>query len=212
MTDERTNMVLVSADLRFELDGVLADMDVGREFGAVCRATIVRVRDALTPGASNAEGQALAEVETPASRERPAPSAPSKSNGGFLCVGECQHYINEHGLAERALRASAGERERADELGRDLSAAVEDTNVEARKLVRAFGELTAERERAERWKQEASIWRADLTRLQAEVEGLREALGAFLQLHTNAPGFVRAFTLACAQAKTALKGEGEGNG
>ena len=207
MTDERTNMVLVSADLRFELDGVLADMDVGREFGAVCRATIVRVRDALTPGASNAEGQALAEVETPASRERPAPSAPSKSNGGFLCVGECQHYINEHGLAERALRASAGERERADELGRDLSAAVEDTNVEARKLVRAFGELTAERERAERWKQEASIWRADLTRLQAEVEGLREALGAFLQLHTNAPGFVRAFTLACAQAKTALKGE-----
>ena len=168
-------MIQVSADLRFELDGVLADMDVGREFGAVCRATIVRVRDALTPGASNAEGQARrAEVETPASRERPAPSAPSKSNGGFLCVGECQHYINEHGLAERALRASAGERERADELGRDLSAAVEDTNVEARKLVRAFGELTAERERAERWKQEASIWRADLTRLQAEVERLRE--------------------------------------
>jgi len=188
-------MIQVSADLRFELDGVLADMDVGREFGAVCRATIVRVRDALTPGASNAEGQALAEVETPASRERPAPSAPSKSNGGFLCVGECQHYINEHGLAERALRASAGERERADELGRDLSAAVEDTNVEARKLVRAFGELTAERERADSWEAAAASHReraekaeaalnvavalADqryslLKGFQAEIEGLRE--------------------------------------
>ena len=47
-------MVLVSADLRFELDGVLADMDVGREFGAVCRATIVRVRDALTPAGAGA--------------------------------------------------------------------------------------------------------------------------------------------------------------
>ena len=212
-------MVLVSADLRFELDGVLADMDVGREFGAVCRATIVRVRDALTPGASNAEGQEHTSGQPETASPVLSAPPPIAAIVFHLANGKQEAVLQRHTpqhtklFTESALTAESRRANNAETAASQLAKMMA-IEIAKREVI-----ITAERERAE--KAEAAlnvaVALADqryslLKGFQAEVEGLREALGAFLQLHTNAPGFVRAFTLACAQAKTALKGEENPNG
>ena len=145
-------MVLVSADLRFELDGVLAEV----EFDDVCRATVSRVRDALTP--NNAEGQARrAEVETPASRERLAP---------FALVDEPYVYVREDAIA--------GYRERAEKAEAALNVAValadqryslaHELQAEVKRLRAGIAQLKMARSNYR--------WQHDL--IMAEVEGLRE--------------------------------------
>ena len=160
-----TEMVLVSADLRFELDGVLADIKAGCGVGSVGIATIARVRDALTP--NNAEGQALAEVETPASRERLAP---------FALVDEPYVYVREGSRTFAYVRkdAIAGYRERAEKAEAALNVAValadqryslaHELQAEVKRLRAGIAQLKMARSNYR--------WQHDL--IMAEVEGLRE--------------------------------------
>ena len=172
-------MVLVSADLRFELDGVLADMDVGREFGAVCRATIVRVRDALTPVASNAEAHTRGQPET-ASPVLSAPP-PIAAIVFHLANGKQEAVLQRHTphhtklFTESALTAESRRANNAETAASQLAKMMA-IEIAKREVI-----ITAERERAE--KAEAAlnvaVALADqryslLKGFQAEVERLRE--------------------------------------